>query len=347
MSAAAPAGSPAVDPRVLEPLLRRLLTGAEAGPLRLERIGGGQSNPTFFLGFGEAPARWVLRKPPAATGLSPGAHAVDREVRVLRALEGSTVPVPRVLHFEADAGLVGTPFYVMERLHGRILPWLRSPGPTPDERREMVLQMADALGALHALDWGALGLADYGRAGAYFPRQLERLDRQWQALAGTVADDAGTVLRWLGAHLPVESPTTLIHGDFRLGNLIFQPDSPRIAGVLDWELSTLGDPLSDLAYVLLAWHLPPGVFDGVCGPDRATLGIPDEAEVRARYYAAAPPGTPPLAPFHLVFTLFRGAVMARGIVARAEAGLAVGREAAAFSALVPVFLRRAREIAGV
>lgn len=327
----------------LERVLRAALPDAEAGPIRLERIGGGQSNPTYFVGFGDAPARHVLRKPPAATGLVPGAHAVDREVRILRALAPTSVPVPRVAYFHADPEPIGTPFYVMERLHGRILPWLRSAGVSPSERREMVLQIADTLAALHRLDWRALGLEGYGRPGTFFVRQLERLNRQWQGLPRAGDPEMARLSAWLSTHVPADDRTTITHGDFRIGNLVFHPTEPRVIGVLDWELSTLGHPLSDLAYGAMAWHLGPDEFDGVRGVEG--LGIPSEAEYLDRYHAAAP-DQPRLEPFHLVYTLFRGAVFAEGIVARAAAGLATDDGARRFATLAPVFAWRAIEISG-
>lgn len=329
----------------LERVLRAALPDVDPGPLRLERIGGGQSNPTYFLGFGEAPARHVLRKPPAASGLVPGAHAVDREVRILRALAATAVPVPRVAYFHPDSDVIGTPFYVMERLHGRILPWLRSPGVSADERREMILRTADTLAALHGLDWRALGLEGYGKAGGFFARQLDRLQRQWQALPGAADPAMARLSAWLAANVPADDRTTIAHGDFRMGNLVFDPVEPRIVGVLDWELSTLGHPLSDLAYGALAWHLDSDHFDGVRDLVGQGLGIPTEAEYRARYHAGAP-DVPPLQPFHLAYTLFRGAVMAEGIVARAAAGLATDAGARQFATLAPVFARRALEISG-
>ena len=313
--------------------------------MRLDRIGGGQSNPTFFLGFGEAEPLYVLRKPPAATGLAPGAHAVDREVRVLRALAPSGVPVPRVAYFHPHPDLIGTPFYVMERLRGRILPWLVSPGPAPEQRREMILGIAATLAALHRVDWAEAGLTDYGRPGSFFARQLDRLHRQWLLLARAADPDMACLAKWLQSNVPSDDRTTLVHGDFRIGNLVYDADAPHVIGVLDWELSTLGHPLSDLAYGLMAWQLEAGQFDGLRGVDRAAFGIPSEDEYLARYYGGVP-GMPPIAPFHLAFTLFRGAVMAEGIVARAARGLSPGGDAAAFARLAPVFARRAREIAG-
>lgn len=345
MNASTAPSSPGFDLAPLYRVLRAELPGADSGPIRLERIGGGQSNPTFFLGFGDAPAGYVLRKPPAATGLVPGAHAVDREVRILRALSSTAVPVPRVAYFHAEPDLIGTPFYVMERLHGRILPWLRSPGVAAAERHEMILRMADALAALHRLDWRALGLEGYGKPGGFFARQLERLKRQWQALPRATDPAMARVSAWLAANVPNDDLTTIAHGDFRIGNLVFHPTEPRIIGVLDWELSTLGHPLSDLAYGALAWYLGSDQFDGVRGLDAQGLGIPSEAQYLARYHAGAPE-LPRLAPFHLAYTLFRGAVMAEGIVARAAAGLATDAGARQFATLAPVFARRALEISG-
>lgn len=337
--------TPGFDPAPLERVLRAVLPGAGSGPMRLERIGGGQSNPTFFLGFGPTPARYVLRKPPAATGLAPGAHAVEREVRILRALARCAVPVPSVAYFHPDPDLIGTPFYVMQRLHGRILPWLRSPGVTAPERREMILQIAETLARLHRLDWRALGMEGYGKPGDFFARQIERLGRQWRSLPRAGDPDMARLAAWLAAHVPPDDCTTIVHGDFRIGNLVFHPSEPRVIGVLDWELSTLGHPLSDLAYGAMAWHLQADQFDGVCGLDAQALGIPSEAEYLGRYQGVVP-ALPRLAPFHLAYTLYRGAVMAEGIVARASAGLAADDGARGFAALAPVFARRALEICG-
>ncbi len=333
------------DVAPLERLLRDALPGT-AGRMRLERIGGGQSNPTFFLGFGKA-LRFVLRKPPAATGLAPGAHAVDREVRILRALASTDVPVPRVVLFHPDPRLIGTPFYVMERLEGRVIPWFSSPGPAPAERREMFLQMADTLAKLHRVDWRPLGLADFGKPGHFFRRQVERLLRQGQALTVSGrAEEIGRLGDWLLERAPADETTTVAHGDFRFGNLMFHPTEPRVVGVLDWELSTLGHPLSDLAYGAMAWHLEAGQFDGLRGLDAIALGIPGLDEYLERYYRSAPQ-TPRLQPFHLVFTLFRGTVMAEGIVARGRVGLVADEGARRFAQLAPVFTRRAMEIAGL
>lgn len=337
-------GDPGFDTAPLEAALRRELPHAGGGALRLERIGGGQSNPTFFLGFGER-LDYVLRKPPAASGLAPGAHAVDREVRVLCALAGSAVPVPTVAYFHADPGLIGTPFYVMERLRGRILPWLVSSGPSAAERREMVLGIADTLGALHSVDWRAAGLEDFGRPAGFFARQLDRLGRQWRGLPRSADPDMARLASWLGANIPADDRTVLVHGDFRIGNLVFDPQQPRLMGVLDWELSTLGHPMADLAYGLMAWHLEVGQFDGVRGADADALGIPTESEYRARYYDAAP-AMPPIEPFHLAFMLYRGAVLAEGIVARAAHGMAPAQDAQSFDRWVPLFMRRALQISG-
>lgn len=333
------------DRAALERFLRDALPDAAEGPMRLERIGGGQSNPTFFLGFDERMG-YVLRKPPAATGLAPGAHAVDREVRILRALAHSDVPVPRVILFHADPALIGTPFYVMEWLEGRVIPWFSTPGLDPAERREMFFQMADTLARLHRVDWRAIGLADYGKPGNFFRRQVERLLRQWRTLSLPGRPEVDRLCAWLLDNIPADDSTTIAHGDFRFGNLMFHATEPRVVGVLDWELSTLGHPLSDVAYGAMAWHLDAGQFDGVRGLDVEAFGIPSENEYLRRYAAGAP-AVPPMQSFHLVYTLFRGVVMAEGIVARGRAGLVADEGARRFAQLAPVFERRAMEIAAL
>jgi aminoglycoside phosphotransferase (APT) family kinase protein len=328
------------DPAALDAYLAPRLPFAK-GPMAVERIGGGQSNPTYALRWPEGAA--ILRKKPNGPTL-PSAHAVDREYRVLAALAPTPVPVPRPLLYEADAGVIGTPFYLMERLDGRVFGDAALPGVAPDERRAMYLSMADTLAALHAVDPAAVGLGDFGRPGSYFERQLARWGKQLAAAAEPPAE-LRAVRHWLEGNLPAEQGRTAIaHGDFRVGNLMFHPTEPRVVAVLDWELATLGDPLADLGFFCMAWETAPDEYAGLLGLDIAALGIPTRDAFVARYEGLAAPSRR-LKPFHVVFALFRFAVIFVGIAERARAGTAADADAAATGRLAANFARRAAALA--
>lgn len=308
--------------------------------LSLRRIGGGQSNPTYLVDWGGA--RLVLRKKPAGAIL-PGAHAVEREFRVLRALEGTDVPVPRALWLEEDAGVLGTPFYVMERLEGRVFSDAALPGLSPDERREIYLDMARTLARLHAVRPERVGLSDFGRPGNYFERQIGRWTKQYQASPSPRIPALDRLAAWLPANLPPDDGAVAIaHGDFRIGNLMIHPTEPRVIAVLDWELSTLGHPLADLGFSVMPWHSAPDEYGGILGTDWRARGIPERAAFLAQYHAHALP-TAPLAPFHVAFALFRFAVIFVGIADRARAGSAASEDAATLWPLAERFARRALE----
>ena len=283
----------------------------------------------------------VLRKKPAGP-LLPSAHAVDREHRIMQALAATDVPVPRMLAYCADDDVVGTPFYVMERLEGRVFSDCALPGVAPAERREAYLQMAETLAALHRVDWRALGLADFGREGNYFQRQVARWTRQWHLSKTRELPEIDGIAGWLSQHVPADDTTTIAHGDFRIGNLMFHPTEPRVVGVLDWELCTLGHPLADAAYSALAWRLLPSEYMGMRGLDHAALGIPTEQEYLDRYHAGAP-DTGRVQPFHTAFSMFRLAVIFEGIAARAKSGAANAQNASQVGELSVVFARRAGE----
>lgn len=314
------------DPERLRVFLQARLPDA-GGRMALARIGEGQSNPTFALDIGEH--RLVLRKKPPGV-LLPSAHAVEREARVLQALAGSAVPVPRVVLVEPGSDVIGTPFYLMERLTGRVISDNAMPEIPAGERRAMFAAMAATLAALHELDWQTLGLGDFGRPGGYYTRQVARWTRQWQAQRFRDLPDLEKLAAWVGGHLPPDDGiAALCHGDFRLGNLMFHPTEPRVIGVLDWELSTIGHPLADLAYSVLAWRGTPGQFQGLAGLDLAVLGLPEEADYLAAYTAARTTPAPALTPFHHAFAAFRFAVILEGVAARARAGNAAGADAIA------------------
>jgi aminoglycoside phosphotransferase (APT) family kinase protein len=312
------------------------LGGLSGRPL-IERISGGQSNPTFFVSYDNR--RLVVRKQPPGELLA-SAHAVDREFRVIAALAATAVPVPPALAFCADRAVLGTPFYVMERLDGRVFHDCALPGVSPAERTAMYASMADTLAALHAVDPAAVGLSDFGRAGGYFARQIVRWTRQWQASRTREDADIERLIGWLPAHLPADDGNAISHGDYRAGNLMFHPSEPRVIAVLDWELSTLGHPLADLAHTCMAWHSAPDEYRGLLGLDLAALGLPTQARYEARYYAAAR-SPARLTAFHMAFALFRWSVIFEGIAARARAGNAAGENAEAVGRLSAVFARRA------
>lgn len=329
----------AIDTTGLAAFLGQALPGME-GPLRLAPIGGGQSNPTYLLEAGGR--RMVLRKKPAGPIL-PSAHAIEREYRVLGALQGTGVPVPRPLQLCEDPGVLGTPFYLMEHLEGRVFADGTLPGLAPEERREVWLDMGRVLGRLHAVDPVAVGLGDFGRPGDYFQRQLARWSRQWAAAEGVAIPDLDRLAGWLTENLPADDGRLAIaHGDYRLGNLIFHARQPRVVGVLDWELSTLGHPLADLGFACMAWHTAPEEYGGIAG--LGVAGIPTQEEFVAAWAAEAPDAGP-LRPFHIAFALFRFAVIFVGIGQRAAAGSAASAEGAALAPLAARFAARGLEVA--
>lgn len=332
------------DPARLDAFLRERVPGL-SGEMRLERVSGGQSNPTFFVSY--PGRRMVLRKKPPGRTL-PSAHAVDREARVLTALAGGAVPVPRVVLFHAGDDVVGTPFYVMERLDGRVFATSDLDGAPVGERRAMVLSYADTLARLHDTDWRAAGLEGFGRPGDYFARQVARWGKQWDAGRFRDIPELGRLRDHLLADMPEDDgAASLVHGDFRLGNMMFHPREPGVMAVLDWELSTIGHPMADLAFGVVCWRSLPSEYGGLLGLDLEALGIPSEAEFLARYYASRRTEAPPMRPFHVAFSMFRFAVIFEGIAARARAGTAAGSDAGVVGDLSSAFARRGLEAAGL
>lgn len=320
--------------------LTRWLAGAlpDSGPVRLAPVAGGQSNPTWLLDWGDR--RLVLRKKPDGPIL-PGAHAVEREFRVLSALWGTGVPVPRPLALEEDPAVLGTPFYVMERLEGRVFADAALPGLDPCERRACYLSAFETLAALHRVRPEAVGLSDFGRPGNYFARQIARWSTQYAESSGPRIPELDRLVVLLPEQMPPDDGRVAIaHGDYRIGNLMFHPAEPRVIGILDWELATLGHPLADLGFCMMPWHSAPDEYGGLLGTDWRGLGIPEPVDCVARYEAHALPG-PALQPFHVAFALFRFAVIFVGIADRARAGSAVDPEAARLAPLAAGFARRA------
>ena len=328
------------DPARLDAFLRGALPGLEGQP-DLRRISGGQSNPTFFVTY--ANRRLVLRKKPAGEIL-PSAHAIDREARVLAALRDTGVPVPEVVLFHPDSDVVGTPFYVMERVEGRVFQTCDLPGAAREDRRAMYESYAEVMARLHDVDWRAAGLEGFGRPGDYFARQIARWTKQWEAARFRDIPDLARLAAWLHANLPPDDGTSAIcHGDYRIGNLMFHPTEPRVVAVLDWELSTIGHPLADLGYSVMGWRSLPSEYGGIRGLDLNALGIPAEAEHVAHYYASRRTPASPLQPFHVAFALFRFAVIFEGIAARARAGTAAAADAAEVGELSIAFARHGVE----
>lgn len=309
--------------------------------LSLERVGGGQSNPTFFVQHGAS--RMVLRKKPAGDIL-PGAHAVEREYRVLKALEQTDVPVPKVLLMCEENSVIGTPFYLMQRLEGRVFQDCALPQMERDDRRAAYMSMADAMAKLHAVRPEAIGLEDFGRPGNYFARQITRWSRQYEDSPSERIPALDRVIDWLRDNQPEDDgQVSIAHGDFRLGNMLFHPTEPKVTAILDWELSTLGHPLADLGFCCMPWHTSSDEYGGILGLDLAGLGLPARHEF-VDYYFASARDTPALTRFHEVFALFRFAVIFVGIADRARTGTAASAEAASFGPLSTRFAARAREL---
>ncbi len=329
-----------LDVKELRVFLRQRL-GLD-GTMDVQRISGGQSNPTFFVNFPDRQV--VLRKRPAGPTL-PSAHAIDREYRIMTALAGTGVPVPRTLLYHDAPDVLDTAFYLMEREEGRVFHNTSLPGLTPGERRSIFLSMAETLAQLHSVDPGQVGLGDYGRPGNYFQRQLRRWSNQWTQAGSACIPELDELVAWLPAHLPRDDGrVSIAHGDFRLGNLVIHPTEPRIVAVLDWELSTIGHPLADLGFCCMPWHTSPDEYAGILGLDHLALGIPERAEFVDHYLAHAPdPGE--FRTFHVVFALFRFAVIFVGIAERARAGNAAAENAGEVSRLARNFARRALSLA--
>ena len=310
-----------------------------AGGLTALQYQGGQSNPTYRL---EADGRYfVLRKKPPGD-LLPSAHLIEREYRVMKALAGTDVPVPGMIHLCEDPGVIGQAFFVMEHVEGRVP---SAPGlpevDSPDERAAIYDAMNEALARLHAVDWVAVGLGDYGKPSSYVARQVSLWTRQYEAARTDPIPAMEALVEWLPAHVPdsdaAEEETTIAHGDYRLDNMILHPTEPRVLAIVDWELSTLGHPLADLAYNCMTYHLPEGpLWKGLGEIDCEALGIPSEEDYVAAYCRRTGRDGVPDWEFFMAFGLFRLASICQGVYARALQGNASSRNALEVGAKAPM-----------
>jgi aminoglycoside phosphotransferase (APT) family kinase protein len=301
-----------------------------AGPLTVEQFKGGQSNPTYKL-LTPAKAYVMRRKPPGQ--LLKGAHAVDREAQVLQALQKVGFPVANVHGLCTDDSVIGTWFYVMNCVEGRIIWDPTFPHVSREERPRYFDAMNETIARLHCIDYQAIGLADYGRPGNYFERQIARWSKQYVGDVEYAGRDSNLdrLIEWLHAHIPPGDETSLVHGDFRADNLIFHPTEPRVLAVLDWELSTLGHPLADFAYHLMMYRIPPGTIAGLAGVDLQALNIPTEADYVAAYCRRTGRGNIPHLNFYVAFNMFRLAAIFHGIKGRLARGTAASASAAGYA----------------
>jgi aminoglycoside phosphotransferase (APT) family kinase protein len=326
-------GRHSVDLHALQAWLTAHLPGF-GGPLQLEKFPGGQSNPTYRL-ITPGQSYAMRTKPGPVARLLPSAHAIEREFRVMQGLAQTDVPVPSMHVLCEDESVIGRAFYVMACVEGRVLWDQALPGMTPTERRAHYLEMHRVQAALHTVDVRACGLSDYGKPGNYFERQIGRWSKQYLASVTQPIPAMDRLIEWLPTHIPAmaqdESLVSIVHGDFRLDNLIFHPTEPRILAVLDWELSTLGHPLADFSYHCMSWHIPPGMFRGIAGLDIAALGIPSEQEYVELYCQRTGFTTPQRLMadwnFYLAYNLFRLAAILQGIAKRVEDGTASSAQA--------------------
>jgi aminoglycoside phosphotransferase (APT) family kinase protein len=293
----------------------------------LEQFKGGQSNPTYCISAADG-RRFVLRRKPPGK-LLPSAHAVDREFRVIQALHPTGFPVARPHLLCEDESVIGTAFYVMDFVDGRVLWDQALPGMSKAERAAVWDELNRVIAWLHSIDYRDVGLESFGKPGNYIERQVARWTKQYRASETERIEAMDSLIAWLPKNIPPETATTVVHGDFRLDNAIYHPSEPRILAVLDWELSTLGDPLADFAYHCMSWHIPPGQFRGIAGLDLAALGIPSEAEYVARYCERTGRREIDSAhwDFYMAYNLFRIAAILQGIRKRVVDGTAASAHA--------------------
>lgn len=310
------------DEAALDRFMKKNVAGYK-GPVKVRKFKGGQSNPTYLL---ETPKRkYVLRRKPPGK-LLPSAHAVDREFRVMSALRPLGFPVPKTYALCDDADVIGTSFFIMDFVEGRIFWDASLPGVAPEERRALFFELVDVIARLHSVDYAAAGLGDFGKAGNYFERQIDRWSKQYKAAETAEIADMNRLIDWLPKALPSSTAVSIVHGDYRFDNVIIDPSKPKALAVLDWELSTLGHPLADFTYFLMVWHFPPTIRGGLAGLDLNSLGIPSLDEASARYCEKTGRSTLADFDFCLAYNMFRLASIAQGVYARALQGNASSPE---------------------
>ncbi|MDH3547086.1 MAG: phosphotransferase family protein [Gammaproteobacteria bacterium] len=324
------------DVRLLEDYMSSHVESFRA-PLKIREFKGGQSNPTYLL-EGESDEYVLRRKPPGK--LLKSAHAVDREYRIISALYAAGFPVPRPYVLCKDDAVIGTMFYIMEFVRGRIFWNLGIPESTPEERSAIYDSLNETIASLHCLDFAAMGLTDFGKPGNYFARQISRWSRQYRASQTSTIRDMDALIEWLPDNIPDDESASIVHGDFRLDNLVIHPTEPRVIAVLDWELSTIGHPLADFTYHLMAWQMPEfGTGStGLLGKDLESLGIPDEDSYARRYCErSGRAGGIDNRNFYSAFNFFRLAAILQGIAGRVRDGTAASAHAAnAVNSVVPL-----------
>ncbi|HDZ58058.1 MAG TPA: phosphotransferase family protein [Pseudomonas xinjiangensis] len=332
-----------IDERKLASYLQQYLPGAENG-LKLQQFQGGQSNPTYLMEIAEK--RYVLRKKPPGK-LLPSAHMVEREYQVINALGATDVPVPTARLLCEDPDVIGTAFYVMDYVEGRVHTQPLLSAVDHEQRSPIYHSMIETMARLHNVDWKAVGLESYGKPDGYVPRQIKRWSGQFEASRTDDMPAMDALMAWLPENCPSDDHTTIAHGDFRVGNLILHPTEPKVVSILDWELATLGHPLSDLAYCCLPYHLPSGVsgVKGMQGGDLKSLGLPEEQQVLDWYCQYTGRSEVPDWNFFLAFSLFRLAAILQGVYHRALQGNASNADALDVGKRAGLLAQRGWEIA--
>ncbi len=322
------------DPARLEAFLRGRIEEF-AGPIEVAQFKGGQSNPTYRISA--AGRRYALRRKPPGK-LLPSAHAVDREFRVIRALHAVGFPVAKPYVLCEDEAVIGTAFYVMDCVEGRVIWDQTLPGLERAQRAAIWDELNRVIAQLHSIDYRSVGLEDFGRPGNYIERQIARWTKQYRASETARLEAMDNLISWLPQNIPAAAGTTIVHGDYRLDNTIFHPAEPRILAVLDWELSTLGDPLADFAYHCMSWHIPPGKYRGFAGLDLEALGIPSEQRYAQAYFRRT--GREPVDAstwdYYMAYNLFRIAAILQGITKRVLEGTAASEHAREHGSRAPL-----------